>query len=671
MQKPYILAIGDIVTDAFIQLDSNFAHSSEDDEGDKCLVMPLGTKPPYERVDILNAVGNSANAAVAYARLGLEAGLMAYMGNDQAGKDSLDYLSKERVDTSTISVAENMKSNYHYVLRLGAERTILIKYEDYSYEWQEPVRTPDWIYLSMLSEKSWSLHEKLLAYLESHPETKLVFQPGTFHFEWGTEKLAEFYKKAHIVFMNKEEAALVTKQETRDVESLIEGLHQLGVTIAVVTDGPNGAYASDGQHIISMPNYPDPADPVDRTGAGDAFASTVTAALAIGETLETALTWASINSMNVCQKIGAQAGLLTRHEVDEWLKKAPADFLPHVISEKETNDDTPLEEIARQLVANPKGIFAADQSGGSLSKQFAEHSIEFSEENRRIYRQLFFTTPHVEKYVSGVILFDETARQKSDEGELFTKVLKQRGIIPGVKVDMGIVPLGGTSEGVTAGLDGLPERLKEYRQMGLKFAKWRAALVIGDSTPSDAAIAANIHGLARYALDCQQAGIVPIVEPEVVHSGNFSIETCLEVTGKVLDVLFDELELLGVDLKATILKTGMVLAGSEREQSSPEEVAQATIETLRQHVPHELAGIVFLSGGQTPTQATENLAAITQRGSQPWPITFSYSRALQEPMLEAWLGKSENGHVAQQAFLERVRANSEATVRPRIKIPLQ
>ena len=320
---PYILAIGDIVTDAFIKLRDDQAEVTVDEEGNKRLSMEFGSKPPYESVEIVQAVGNSANAAVAFTRLGLRAGLMAFLGDDQPGKDSMKYLASEHVDTRAVSVQDGFKSNYHYALRYGADRTILIKYEDYAYNWQEPAEVPDWLYLSMISESAWQLHEDMLAYLEKHPETKLVFQPGTFHFSWGVEKLAAVYARSHIVFMNREEAALVTGKGLKSIAELAQGLHALGPNIVVITDGPDGAYASDGVKILKMPNYPDPAAPYDRTGAGDAFASTVTAALAMGESLETALRWAPINSMSVVQKLGAQAGLLRQPELETYLEQAP------------------------------------------------------------------------------------------------------------------------------------------------------------------------------------------------------------------------------------------------------------------------------------------------------------------------------------------------------------
>jgi ribokinase len=331
-KAPYILAIGDMVTDAFIKLREDQARIDEDDKGNKRLSMEFGSKPPYDSVDIIQAVGNSANAAVSFSRLGIRAGLVAFIGDDQPGKDSLDYLKTEHVDTAPISIQKGLKSNYHYALRYGADRTILIKYEDYDYTWKDPTTTPDWIYLSMISESAWQLHVDLLKYLEAHPDIKLVFQPGTFHFEWGSEKLKAIYQRSYMVCMNKEEAALVTGKETDSVPELMKALHAMGPEIVIVSDGPNGAYASDKTTMLSIPNYPDPAPPFDRTGAGDAFASTITAALASGETLETALLWAPINSMSVVQKLGAQAGLLNKNEINEWLKKAPADYHPTEIT---------------------------------------------------------------------------------------------------------------------------------------------------------------------------------------------------------------------------------------------------------------------------------------------------------------------------------------------------
>jgi len=326
IHRPSLLAIGDIFTDAFIKLREDQARIDTDPDGSKWLSMPFGSKPPYERVDIVQAVGPSPNAAVSCARLGLDVSLMAWLGDDMPGQDSLDYLHSQGIDTSLVTRQKGVKSNYYYVLRYGADRTILVKNEDYDYAWLAPEQEPDWIYLSLISESSWPLHEAMLAYLEAHPRTKLAFQPGTFHFEWGTEKLRGVYERAYIVVVNREEAALITGKSTESIRELADALRALGPKVAVITDGPAGAYAAFDGKLIKMPNYPDPAPPFERTGAGDAFASTIVAALALGEPIETALRWAPVNSMSVVQKLGAQAGLLTRPQIEDYLKDAPADY---------------------------------------------------------------------------------------------------------------------------------------------------------------------------------------------------------------------------------------------------------------------------------------------------------------------------------------------------------
>ncbi len=322
---PYILAIGDTFTDAFIELDKDTAKVDVDEAGKKWLSVEFGAKFPYNTVDIVQAVGPSPNAAVAFSRLGAESGLMTYIGDDETGEHTLQYLKEQGVKTDTVSVQPGAKSNYWYVLRYGADRTMLTKNEGYEYTWQEPEQVPDWIYLAQSGE-AWELHEEVLNYLEKHPETKLVFQPGTIHFKWGREKLAGIYARAEIVIMNREEAAQVLDLSIDSVADLANGFHALGAKVVVITDGPDGAYASDGARLFQMPNYPDPSAPVDRTGAGDAFASTFVTALALGEDIETALRWAPINSMNVVQHIGAQTGLLTREELVQHLANAPAEY---------------------------------------------------------------------------------------------------------------------------------------------------------------------------------------------------------------------------------------------------------------------------------------------------------------------------------------------------------
>lgn len=323
---PSILAIGDIFTDAFIQLSEDSAKIHTDEDGSKWLSVPYGAKPSYDHVDIVKSVGPSPNVAISCARLGLDVSLMAWLGDDQPGKESLEHLRDESVSTDLMITESGKKSSYWYVLRYGADRTMLVKSEPYKYEFKTPEKEPDWIYLSYIGEDSWSLHEKLLAYLNEHPNVKLAFQPGTFHFKWGVEKLRDVYKRSHIVILNREEAMDITGKPHDPLRELAIGLHDLGPEKVIITDGPNGSYASYDYKLVTIPNYPDPAPPLDRTGAGDAFASTIVAALAMGESMDTALTWAPINSMNVVQKLGAQAGLLSKEKILQYLDKAPDDY---------------------------------------------------------------------------------------------------------------------------------------------------------------------------------------------------------------------------------------------------------------------------------------------------------------------------------------------------------
>jgi len=320
---PALLAIGDIFTDAFIKLDENYARIDTDPDGSQRLSLPFGSKPPYESAEIVKAVGPSPNAAVSSVRLGLNASLMAWVGDDLPGKESYDYLASQHVGTAQMVTQPGTKSSYWYVLRHGSDRTMLVRSESYNYAWQAPETVPAWLYLSYIGAASWQLHEDLLVYLNENPSIKFVFQPGTYHFEWGTDKLAGIYKRAYMVVMNREEAVQVTGKSYDSLQDLTAALHELGPEVVVITDGPHGSYASFDGKLVTVPNYPDPAPPLDRTGAGDAFASTIAAALALGESVQTALLWAPINSMNVVQKLGAQAGLLTKTELLRYLESAP------------------------------------------------------------------------------------------------------------------------------------------------------------------------------------------------------------------------------------------------------------------------------------------------------------------------------------------------------------
>jgi fructose-bisphosphate aldolase class I len=321
-----------------------------------------------------------------------------------------------------------------------------------------------------------------------------------------------------------------------------------------------------------------------------------------------------------------------------------------------------LETTARALVAEGKGILAADESTGTIKKRFDSIDLESTEENRRAYRDLLFTTPGVEEYISGVILFDETIRQSASDGTPFASVLEQRGIIPGIKVDSGAKPLAhAPGETITEGLDGLRERFEEYRNLGARFAKWRAVISIGNGIPSEYCLWTNAHALARYAALSQEAGLVPIVEPEVLMDGDHSIERSFDVTSRTLHAVFTELRDQRVHVEQMLLKPNMVLSGYDaRERASQDDVAEETLRCFRRHVPAAVPGIVFLSGGQTDEDATANLNAMNQRGPHPWELSFSYGRALQAPALKAWRGDAGNVEEAQKAFYRRAKFNGAA-----------
>ena len=323
---------------------------------------------------------------------------------------------------------------------------------------------------------------------------------------------------------------------------------------------------------------------------------------------------------------------------------------------------TELDTIARGMVAKDKGILAADESGGTIKKRFDKIKLESTEESRRAYRELLFTTPGASDYISAVIFYDETLRQKTRDGVPFPEYLTRSGIIPGIKVDTGAKPLAGfPGETITEGLDGLRERLAEYYKLGARFAKWRAVIDIGDGIPTQTGIDANAHALARYAALCQEARIVPIVEPEVLMDGAHSLERCEEVTDATLQAVFRQLYAHRVRLEGIVLKPNMVISGMKNpKRASAEEVAEASVRCLKRNVPAAVPGIAFLSGGQGPEEATEHLSLINQLGPLPWEVSFSYGRALQAPVLEAWRGLPANFAAGQKAFFKRAKLNGLA-----------
>lgn len=328
-KKHDVICVGDVVTDAFIKLLDDKATTFTNDHGD-WLAMPFGAKLPFHHAEVIPGVGNAANAAVSLSKLGLNVAYISDVGNDAFGTEIITTLQEKGINTKYINRHNTKKTNYHYVLWYKEDRTILINHEEYDYHWPtiKPVDKPSWIYFSSISKNALDMHDDIADWLEANPDVKMAFQPGTFQIDAGAERLAKLYQHTEIVLMNREEAQEVTGGDIGNIHDMLDKLHALGPKIAIITDGPDGAYASDGQQRLIMPLYPDPAPPVERTGAGDSFSSALVAAIIKGNNLEGALQWAPINSMNVVQHVGAQAGLLTEEEIEDLLKKAPDWYKP-------------------------------------------------------------------------------------------------------------------------------------------------------------------------------------------------------------------------------------------------------------------------------------------------------------------------------------------------------
>ena len=321
-----------------------------------------------------------------------------------------------------------------------------------------------------------------------------------------------------------------------------------------------------------------------------------------------------------------------------------------------------IEEIANYIVSEGKGILAADESNPTCGKRFDSIGVESNEENRRDYREMLFRSAGMKGNIGGVILFDETIRQKAKDGTSLVNIILDQGALPGIKVDQGLKPIGESEESVTQGLEGLDERLKEYYSLGAKFTKWRAVIKVGNSLPSEKAVVSNMEALADYAKLVQDNNMVPMVEPEVLMDGTHSIDQCFDATSRSLECLFNLLNEKGVNIKGTILKPNMVTSGSESPNKADiQEVANQTIRCLKMHVPEDLPGITFLSGGQSDLDSTAHLDAMNKIGGFTWKLSFSYGRALQQPALKAWMGKKENASLAQEALSHRALMNRLAS----------
>ncbi|MBQ8996968.1 fructose-bisphosphate aldolase class I [Candidatus Saccharibacteria bacterium] len=599
-----ILIIGNVLKDIYLRLDERKEEIEEDGKGVKWINWGFdGTAHEFFR---RTSVFSGAIVTLeVLKKFGIEA-------------EILGDVAKWTEDG--IEIDEKKTANYRYILQVGEQISYLSPSEKRATELPAELKLPAGTELVFVDRSAvWSreLVEKLLKLLEEKKKLKLaVFAPKR------VQKFMEpLIEQADYVF----------------TERKFRGLLPRGKVCLINEEGASLDGAEVKFHGLSKTEL------LTHLTTYSIVAASILGASLRGKTVYDSLLMAKLNIENT--------------RLDETV---PFKELEELVREEKSNGVN-LKQMAAQLVARGKGILAADESGGSIHKKFEGMGIPDDYDHRRDYRNLFFTTKDLEKYVNGVILFDETARQTADDGRNFVEYLTAKGIIPGIKVDMGLANLPGSTEKYTLGLNGLTERLEEYYEMGLRFAKWRAAFEITETTPTKNAIQKNCEILAEYALLCQKARIVPIVEPEVVHDGDYAIEKCAAVTGIILKTLFAEMEKKQVQMNAAILKVNMVLAGSKfATPSTAKEVGDWTAKVLRRYVPESLAGVVFLSGGQGVEEATENLQEVTNQGPFPWPVTFSFARALQAPALEAWKGDNKNVEAAREGFHARLVANAKA-----------
>lgn len=601
-----ILIVGNILKDVYLSLDERQNKFETDENGTPWMDVAFNgeSHPFFSRTSVF---GGATVTLEVFKNLGIDA---------------------------AISAPSKIADSYRYILSYGDNISYIAPSERPETKFVAPNNPVDWIFIDRSAEISNELVEKIKTHIGlTHSKLAIFINTKRLENIGYLENIKELARNSAVVFADGD----------------MKGVSSNGV-ICSISEKEIKCGSIVRRYKVSK------NDLMTHLTTYSIIAATIFGGMVNGTSTKEALEMAALNVENSTVKESLTF---------EQLKK---------MVEKRRETDGNLRLIAKTMVSPGRGILAADESGGSIHKKFEEAGIPDDEKHRRDYRNIFFTTRDLEKYVNGVILFDETARQKADDGRDFVSFLTAKGIVPGIKVDMGLEPFSEpeyASEKWTKGLDDLPERLAEYYEMGARFAKWRAAFEVtldgvgsdnvSVKTPSKFAILRNCEILAQYARDCQNAGIVPIVEPEVVHDGYYSVETCAKITSDILDCLFEQLHRFSVNIEGCILKTNMVLAGKKYEvQSSPAEVGEWTAKVLREHCPKELGGVVFLSGGQSVEQATENLQAVTNNGPFPWSVTFSYARALQGPALDAWQGDNKNADAAREAFAARLVANCKA-----------
>ena len=608
----HILVVGNVLKDVYLNLDSRTEEFERDQSGKEWLNLGFDATP-HHYFSRMSSFGGAAITLEVLQKMGLTADITDTSFHFDDGGP----------------VINGPTGTYRYILTSDNGACYLVPSGEQKTSFTTPTEAVDYLYIDKSANLTPAVIDKIVAYLDYYKKTKLVLYLK----DLMTENLSGLIKHADVVFLE--------KNDTWGDKRLLDGFPKE----KIIEISENYLAYLDFKENISVSRI----DRLTHLSAYSIISATILGGFILGKTVEYSLRMARINVEN--------ATLDSTLSLDELENIAT--------STSESN----LELIAATLMQPGKGILAMDESGGSIKKKFESLSITDTPENRHDYREIVLSTPGIEKYLTGVILFDETAKDTMTDGQPVPEFLTAKGIVPGIKVDKGLtkirnIPEANQEETITDGLDDLSERLREYYQMGLRFSKWRAAFEIRLGrdgrviTPTMAAIAENCRILAEYAILSQSAGLVPIVEPEVVYDGNYDAETCANVTARVIDELFRALEKHGVNLKACILKCNMVMAGKQfTDESTADEVGRETVKILRNRLPLDLAGVVFLSGGQTPEQATANLSSVIARGPFTWPVTFSFSRALQNPALEAWNGDNSNREAAQNALLDRLEEN--------------
>lgn len=612
----HVLVVGNVLKDVYLGLDSRTEGFEQDKTGVEWLDFGFNASEHH----YFNRTSSFGGAAIT-----LE--VLQKMGIDSDISDTNFHFDENG------PVLSGPAGVYRYILTSDTGVSYMVPSVEQKTAFTTPTETVDYLFVDRSACLTPKVIDRIIAYLDYSKKTRLVLYLK----DLTVEKLGSLVKHADLVFLEDGKGRLENYPEER-----------------IITISDSCLKYRDYAENISVGRI----DRLTHLSAYSIIAATILGGFILGRTVEYSLRMARINVENAT--LDSTLGL---------------DELENIAT---STSESNLEMIAATLMAPRKGILAADESGGSIKKKFEKLGIADTKENRHNYRNILLTTPGIEEFLNGVILFDETARDVMEDGQTVPEYLISKGIIPGIKVDEGLVPLTDLpevsaevlpGETYTKGLDDLAGRLREYYQMGLRFTKWRAAFEITTDrdgvilTPTNAAIRENCRILAKYAAMAQSAGLVPIVEPEVVYDGDYSIEQCARVTGKVLDELFKALRRNRVNLKACVLKCNMVIAGKRYSGNSagggftPEEVGRATARLLHEYVPADLAGVVFLSGGQGVDQATENLAAIMRRRPFAWPVSFSFARALQDPALEAWNGDDSNEEFAKVALSERLLEN--------------